>query len=139
MYTRVLDRGPVDLVIKGAWTDARADDAAFATSDVLNVPEHSGSLYVIGRFITPDGADWSLTAGASYAGDRAATLDGSGVRLPAYWKAKAALEYGLTPQITARIEVDNLFDERYAQSSYSPLWIFPGAPRSVRASIRFAL
>lgn len=122
-----------------AWTDARADDAAFATPDVLNVPEHSGSLFVIGRFVSPHGSDWSLAAGASYAGDRAAAIDGSGVRLPAYWKAKAALEYGITRQITARLEVDNLFDERYAQSSYSPLWIFPGAPRSMKASLRLAL
>ena len=49
------------------------------------------------------------------------------------------MDYGLTPQVTARVEVDNLFDERYAASSYSALWIFPGAPRSVRASLRIAL
>lgn len=122
-----------------AWTDARTDDANFATEDVLNVPEHSGSLFVVGRFATAHGTDWSMTAGAAYAGDRAAAIDGSDVRLPAYWKAKAALEYGLTPQVAARIEVDNLFDERFAQSSYSALWIFPGAPRSVKASLRISL
>lgn len=127
------------VVANYAWTDARADDAAFATPDVLNVPEHSGSLFVMGRFATPHATEWSFATGAAYSGDRAAAIDGSGVRLPAYWKAKAALEYGLTRQITARLEVDNLFDERYAQSSYSPLWIFPGAPRSVRASLRLVL
>ena len=106
---------------------------------MLNVPEHSGSLFVVGRFATTHGTDWSMTAGAAYVGDRAATLTTDGVRLPAYWKAKAAVEYGLTPQVTARVEVDNLFDERYAASSYSALWIFPGAPRSLRASLRIAL
>ena len=122
-----------------AWTDARADDAAFASEDVLNVPKHSGSLFVLGRFPTRHGTEWSFATGAAYTGDRAAAIDGSGVRLPSYWKAKAAVEYGLTPQITGRLEVDNLFDERFAQSSYSPLWIFPGAPRSLKASIRVAL
>lgn len=127
------------VVANYAWTDAKADDAAFASEDVLNVPEHSGSLFVIGRFPTAHGTDWSMTAGAAYVGDRAGTLAADGVRLPAYWKAKAAVEYGLTSQVTARVEVDNLFDERYAASSYSALWIFPGAPRSVRASLRVAL
>lgn len=127
------------VVANYAWTDAKTDDAAFASEDVLNVPEHSGSLFIIGRFSTSHGTEWSLTAGAAYAGDRAAAIDGSGVRLPAYWKAKAAIEYGLTDRISTRLEIDNLFDERYAQSSYSPLWIFPGAPRSLKASIRLAL
>ncbi|WP_299174360.1 TonB-dependent siderophore receptor [uncultured Brevundimonas sp.] len=127
------------VVANYAWTDAKADDDAFASEDVLNVPEHSGSLFVIGRFPTAHGTDWSMTAGAAYVGDRAGTLAADGVRLPAYWKAKAAVEYGLTSQVTARVEVDNLFDERYAASSYSALWIFPGAPRSVRASLRVAL
>ena len=127
------------VVANYGWTDATADDSAFATDAVLNVPEHSGSLFAIGRFATAHGTTWSVMAGAAYVGDRAGALTLNPVRLPAYWKAKAALDYGLTPQVTARIEVDNLFDERYAASSYSALWIFPGAPRSVRASLRIAL
>ncbi|WP_292020231.1 TonB-dependent receptor, partial [Brevundimonas sp. UBA875] len=127
------------VVANYSWTDAKADDSRFASDAVLNVPEHSGSLFVIGRFPTAHGTDWSVMAGAAYVGDRAGALTADPVRLPAYWKAKAALDYGLTRQVTARVEVDNLFDERYAASSYSALWIFPGAPRSVRASLRIAL
>lgn len=127
------------VVANYAWTDARADDAAFATEDVLNVPEQSGGLFVVGRFTTAQGNDWSMTAGAAYVGDRAGAIDGSGVRLPAYWKAKAALDYDLTQRVTARVEVDNLFDEHYAQSSYSPVWIFPGAPLSIRFSFRASI
>lgn len=121
------------------WTDARADDDAFATADVLNVPEHSGSLFAIGRFSTAHGTDWSVMGGASYMGERAGAIDASGLRLPAYWKAKAAIDYELNARTSLRLEVDNLFDERYAASSYSALWIFPGAPRSVRAALRVAL
>jgi len=127
------------VVANYGWTDAKADDRAFATDAVLNVPEHSGSLFVIGRFPTTHGTTWSFMTGAAYVGDRAGGLALGAPELPAYWKAKAALDYGLTPQVTARIEVDNLFDERYAASSYSALWIYPGAPRSVRASLRIAL
>ncbi|WP_295245866.1 TonB-dependent siderophore receptor [uncultured Brevundimonas sp.] len=127
------------VVANYGWTDAKADDSAFTTDAVLNVPEHSGSLFVIGRFPTIHGTTWSFMTGAAYVGDRAGGLALGAPELPAYWKAKAALDYGLTPQVTARVEVDNLFDERYAASSYSALWIYPGAPRSVRASLRIAL
>lgn len=127
------------LVANYARTKARADDSAFASPDVLNVPKHSGGLFVLGRFPTGRGTDWSMTAGAAYQGDRTAGLDGSGVQLPAYWKAKAAVDYGLTPALTVRAEVDNLFDERYAASSYSPVWIFPGAPRTFKVSLRLKL
>jgi iron complex outermembrane receptor protein len=127
------------VIVNYAYTHARADDKAFATDAVLNVPEHSGGAYLIGRFPTGRGTDWSVTAGAAYVGDRAGAIDASGLRLPAYWKAKAAVDYGLTPSLTLRAEVDNLFDERYAASSYSPVWIYPGAPRAFRMSLRMAM
>lgn len=127
------------VVANYSWTDAKADDTAFASDAVLNVPEHSGGAFVVGRFDTGRGTDWSLTLGASYAGDRAGALDGSGLMLPAYWKAKAAVEYGVTPNLDLRLEVDNLLDEHYAQSSYSPVWIFPGAPRTIRATVKARL
>lgn len=122
-----------------SWTDAEADDAAFASDTVLNVPEHSGSLFAVGRFSRPDGREWSVMAGAAYVGERAGDLNANGIRLPAYWKVKAAADYDLTPNLTARVEVDNLLDEDYAASSYSALWISRGAPRSVRASLTVKL
>lgn len=122
------------VVVNYAWTEAVADDTAFASDAVLNVPEHSGGAFAVGTF-----GKWSLTVGGSYVGDRAGALDGSGLILPSYWKAKAAVEYALTPRIDLRLEADNLFDEHYAQSSYSPVWIFPGAPRTVRASVKARL
>jgi iron complex outermembrane receptor protein len=122
-----------------AWTDARADDAAFVSEAVLNVPEHSGALYAVGRFPLAGGREWSVTGGAAYMGERAGAIDASGLRLPAYWKLKAATELDLTGHLSLRVEADNLLDEDYAASSYSPLWISRGAPRSVRVSLRARL
>ena len=119
-----------------AWTDARADDAAFATPAVLNVPRHSATLLVVHR-IPASAGDWQLSPGAAYVGDRAATLDASGLQLPAYTKLKAAVEMPLGEALRFRLEADNPLDARYAASSYSALWIYPGAPRTVRASLRF--
>jgi iron complex outermembrane receptor protein len=52
-------------------------------------------------------------------------------------KAKIGADFRLSRHASVRLIADNLFDARYAQSSYSPVWIFPGAPRSVKASVEF--
>lgn len=124
------------LVANYAYTPARADDAAFATDAVLNVPDHSANFFALGRFLNDRGRGISFSLGATYIGDRAATLDTSGLILPAYVKLKAAAEYAFSPSVTLRMEADNLLDERYAQSSYNAVWIYPGAPRTLRISAR---
>lgn len=126
------------VVANYAYIDARADDRTFATPDVLNVAKHSGTLLAVGRYPTGWGTEWSVSAGATYVGDRAGAIDTSGLRLPAYTKAKLAGEIGVTPALTVRAEADNLFDVDYAMSSYSTVWVYPGAPRTVRVSARVA-
>ncbi len=123
------------VVANYAWVDAKADDAAFPTPDVLNVPEHSGTLLVVHRIPTARG-DWQFSGGVAYVGDRAGSLTARPVVLPAYTKVKAAIETPLVDGLRFRLEADNLLDQRYAASSYSALWIYPGAPRMVRASLR---
>lgn len=124
------------LVANYAWTPARADDVTFATDAVLNVPDHSATVFALGRFLNDQGRGVSLSFGASYVGKRAGALDASGLVLPEYIKVKAAAEYAFSPTLTLRVEADNLLNERYAQSSYNAVWIYPGAPRTVRASAR---
>ena len=131
--------GRWQVVANYAFVDARADDSAFATADVLNVARHSGTVLAVARFPTHRGGDWSVSAGATYVGDRAGAIDASGLRLPGYVKAKLAGEVGLSAALTLRAEADNLFDTAYAMSSYSPLWTFPGAPRTVRVSLRLSI
>jgi iron complex outermembrane receptor protein len=119
-----------------AWTHARTDDATFATDRALNVPEHSGTLFAVGRFLDADARGASVSAGIGYVGRRAGAIDASGLVLPAYLKLKAAADYAVSATVSVRIEADNLLDGRYAQSSYSPVWVYPGAPHSVRAVLR---
>lgn len=126
------------VVANYAYIDAKADDRTFTTPAVLNVAKHSGTLFAVGRYPTGWGTEWSVSAGATYVGDRAGAIDSSGLRLPAYTKAKIAGEIGVTPALTVRAEADNLFDVHYAMSSYSPVWVYPGAPRTVRVSARVA-
>lgn len=124
----------IRLIGNYAYTDAEARDPAFPGSDVLNVPRHSGTVQLFAK-LPLAGRDLDLSAGGTYVGPRAAALDGGDLRLDGYLKAKASLAYPITRQLTARIEVDNILDQTYAQSSYSALWIYPGAPRSVTGSL----
>ena len=124
------------IVANYAWTHARNDDRNFLTTRALNVPEHSGSVFAFARFLDAAGRGPSLSAGATYVGTRAGAIDASGLVLPDYIKLKAAAEYAFSLTLSVRIEADNLLDARYAQSSYSPVWVFPGAPRTVRGSVR---
>ncbi len=126
------------IVANYAWLDAKADDVAFPTPDVLNVPQHSATLLVVHRIPTGRG-NWQLSGGIAYVGDRAGSVATTPVVLPEYVKAQAAIEAPLTESLRFRLEADNLFDKRYAASSYSALWIYPGAPRTVRASLRFEI
>ncbi len=127
--------GRWQIVANYAWTKARADDAAFATDAVLNVPEHAGSLFISARFPGAGERDLTLSAGAAYIGPRAGAIDTSGLVLPGYVKAKLGAGYRLSRHASVRLVADNLMGARYAQSSYSPVWIFPGAPRTVKASL----
>ncbi len=124
------------LVANYAWTHARTLDRSFATDRVLDVPAHAGTLFLLGRFLDADGRGPSVSGGLAYVGDRTGAIDGSGLVLLSYVKAKAAAEYAVSRRVRVRLEADNLFDARYAVSSYSSLWVYPGAPRTVRASVR---
>ncbi len=127
------------IVANYAWTQARMDDASFATDRVLDVPAHSGTLFALGQFQDGEGRGFSISMGASYMGKRAGAIDGSGLVLPDYVKAKAAVEYAFSRHFTLRVDGDNLLNTHYAQSSYSALWIYPGQPRTLRMSAKFAL
>ena len=126
------------VVANYSWVDARNDDRTFATPAVLGVPEHSGTVLVVHRIPVPKG-EWQLSGGVAYVGNRAGSLDATPLVLPKYVKAKAAIEAPVTDGLRFRLEADNLFDTRYAASSYSRLWVFPGAPRTVRASLRLEI
>lgn len=119
-------------VVNYAWTRARYDDRNFATPLALNVPDHSGSVFVVHRSVDHG---WSVSGGATYTGRRSGATDTSGLILPAYLKLKAAAEAPLGRFATLRLEADNLLDRRYALSSYNGFWIYPGAPRTIRVSL----
>lgn len=125
-----------------AYTDARVtrDTRPGLTGSALsNIPRHSGAAYVFWQSHGTDPGSVGVGGGVTYVGARAGDDVASGFRLPAYLTARLNLSVQLTRGLSARIDGENLFDADYLESSYSNVWITPGAPRTIRGRIAVAL
>lgn len=125
-----------------AYVDARiVEDTrpALVGSGLSNVPKHSGALYSFWQSDGSEPGSIGFGAGLTYVGSRPGDDLGSGFRLPGYVTARLNLSYQLTPNVALHLDAENLFDKYYVESSYSDVWITPGAPRTVRARLALAL
>lgn len=125
-----------------AYTDAKVIEDTrpiLVGSGLSNVPKHSGAIYGFWQSDGRDPGSIGIGAGVTYVGERPGDDVASGFRLPDYVTARVNLSYRLTRALTAHLDVENLFDEYYIESSYSDVWITPGAPRTVRARLVLAL
>jgi len=57
--------------------------------------------------------------------------------LPDYVTLRAFAQYDITEGISARVDVDNLFNEEYYLNSFASLWVQPGAPRNIRGTLAY--
>lgn len=122
------------------YLDTEVLEDTFVTPGVrlVNAPEHSASLWttydLAGSF---SGA--SVGLGAQHIGRRAGNTDNS-IFLPAYTRIDANLAYefdaGLGP-MRAQLNVLNLFDTFYYDSGGAFIPLYPGAPRTVSASLSY--
>lgn len=108
-------------------------------SSLLNVPKHSGAAYAFWQSDGSNRGSIGIGAGVTYVGKRAGDDVASGFRLPDYVTARLNLSYQITPALKAQLDAENLFDSYYLESSYSNVWITPGAPRTIRARLAIAL
>lgn len=125
-----------------AYTDAKVivDTRPFMVGSRLsNIPRHSGSLYGHWQSEGDERGSVGVGGGITYVGARPGDDVASGFRLPGYVTARLNLSYALARGVTAHLDAENLFDSSYIESSYSDVWITPGAPRTVRGRIALSL
>lgn len=110
---------------------------------LINIAPHSGSALLFKDFDL-GGAAVTLGAGVNYVGKRLGETgfkfaDGSFFYLPSYTLTRVMASISPTEHIKLSGEVTNVFDKEYFASSYSRLWIAPGAPRQfmIRAGYTF--
>lgn len=142
-----------DLQVTGQVTDAIRVIGAFAYIDaevtkgdkdiptgsrILGVAKRSGSL--LGVYEFQDGAlrGSDLGAAFTYVGDRSGEA-GTGFELPAYHTVDLLAHYKATENVTVGLNLNNLFDEKYYERSYSRYWANPGEPRNLTVSLTLNL
>lgn len=143
----------VDLQLSGQLTDAvrvigalayidaevtKGDQAIPAGSRVLGVAKRSASL--LGVYEFQDGWLRGSDAGAAltYVGDRSGEAGGS-FELPAYHTVDLLAHYKASDELTLGLNLNNLFDEKYYERSYSNYWVNPGEPRNFTVSLTLNL
>ena len=143
----------VDLQLSGQLTDAvrvigalayidaqvtKGDKEIPTGSRVPGVAKRSGSL--LGVYEFQDGAlrGSDLGAAFTYVGDRSGEA-GKSFELPAYHTVDLLAHYKASDNLTVGLNLNNLFDEKYYERSYSNYWVTPGEPRNFTVSLTLNL
>lgn len=122
-----------------AYTDTeitRDTRANMIGSALSNIPKHSGALYANWRSAGDAPGSVTLGGGVVYVGKRMGDDANTGFKLPDYVTVRANLAYQVSKSASLHLDVENLFDTYYLESSYSNVWITPGAPRTVTGKLR---
>jgi iron complex outermembrane receptor protein len=128
------------LIANYTYLDAKILEDSFAApgARLVNAPRHSASLWTTYDFAgSLNGA--SAGFGVQHIGSRAGNTDNS-ILLPAYTRVDANLAYafdaGFGP-LRAQLNILNLFDKFYYDSGGAFIPLYPGAPRTVTASLSY--
>lgn len=111
---------------------------------LLNVPKVNGSVLAVYEDALANGQRWGLGGGVTYMGKRLgqartqaeANAGTAAFDLPSYTTAKLLAYWRLSPTINLTLDVDNLFDKVHYTSSYSRVWVTPGALRTVTVGLQ---
>nr|WP_315592331.1 TonB-dependent siderophore receptor [uncultured Cupriavidus sp.] len=122
-----------------AFTDAEItqDTRLAAGTPLSNVPRTSGSLMAIYEDQAPLGQRYGIGAGVRYVGTRAGDVQDS-FSLPTYTLVDLLAYWQYSKAVRVTLNVNNLFDRTYYASSYSNLWIMPGAGRTARLGVQLS-
>jgi iron complex outermembrane receptor protein len=115
------------------------DNTFQAGTSLINVPQVNGSVLAVREGTLPGGSRFGIGGGVTHMGERlgegrtrtAVAAEQPAFMLPAYTTAKLVAYWRANDHLRVTLDVDNLFDETYYTSSVSPLWVAPGAGRSV--------
>lgn len=118
-----------------AYTDARiTEDNTFEEGNyLLNAPENSFNLWTTYEIQQGSLRGFGVGVGFFFVGERQGDLENS-FTLPSYFRTDASIFYN-RGQFRAALNVRNLFDVDYFETSYSDTFVFPGEPFIVQGTI----
>ena len=134
----------IDIGTEEDFNDPNFGATIEAGTRLINVPDHQLSLQIAKDF-HENGLPLRAGGGLLYVGERLGQFgDFFGqneqfgeFELPDYITLRAFVEYNVTDAISARIDVDNIFDEDHFLNSFASLWVQPGEPRRFKASLAY--
>ena len=138
----ILNYAYTDAIIARDAIDPNFGFALRRGDPLINVPRNSASALVSKAFVI-DGHAASIGGTLNYVGRRTGQTgyrypDGSLFMLPGYVIAGTTASVDLGPRLRLAVDVTNLFDATYYPSSYSRVWVTPGAPRQAIGRLRYA-
>ncbi|PHV40125.1 TonB-dependent siderophore receptor [Janthinobacterium sp. BJB304] len=123
-----------------AYTNAtvtRGDNTIVTGSRFANVPRHSANVLATQQFALGTGTA-SVGGGFQYVGERLGDVAvSSQFTLPAYTTARLLASYAPNARLRLALSVENVFNRSYYASSYSQLWVAPGAERTVNLNAHY--
>lgn len=111
----------------------------FVGSALSNIPRHAGAVYAHWRSAQTGPGAVGVGGGLVYVGKRPGDDVNSGFELPGYVTARLNLSYRVTRGLSLHLDAENLLDAYYLESSYSNVWITPGAPRTMTIRARWSM
>ena len=111
---------------------------------LLNVPRVNGSVLAVYENAFANGQRYGIGGGVTHVGKRLgqartqadAKAATPSFELPSYTTAKLVAYWRINPALRVTLDVDNLFDSTYYASSYSRLWVTPGAARTITVGLQ---
>lgn len=118
-----------------AYTNAKiTEDNTYEVGNRLNnVPENAFSLWTTYEIQTGSVKGLGFGLGIFYVGGREGDLDNS-FQLPSYTRTDAALFYR-RENMRIALNIENLFDVKYFDTSNGPLRVFYGAPFTIKGTV----
>lgn len=108
--------------------------AGAAGNDVANVPHFTTSLW--GRYDLSK--RFGLGAGVYHQSSYFAS-SGNAVKVPRYTRVDAAAYVGVADNVEVQFNIENLLDKDYIGMAHTDNNLTPGAPRTLRGTVRFSL
>ncbi|GGQ16475.1 TonB-dependent siderophore receptor [Shewanella litoralis] len=103
---------------------------------LINVAEHVGHVS-LRHYTDIMGKEAYFGATVNYVGDRLGETTDPDYILPSYTLVNLSAAVDITSRVRVMLDVNNVFDEEYFESSYHKLWTMPGEPINFSASVKY--
>lgn len=117
-------------------TEITKDNQGLQGKELRNIPKHSATLLAMYEENIFQNSSYGLGGSISYIGSKQGN-DTNSFKLPSYTKVGLISYYKYKKDLTFQLNVENVLDKEYIESSYDYSWLNPGNPRSFMLSMNY--